>query len=283
MRRFNVVKRPAVVVRLLVVLLGLSAATAEAKLFVPDNEPWDVWTPSNEDAPDRITHDQWQSLLGTYLSTDSDDGVYRFDYGAVTESDQQRLHAYLDKLAAIDPRDYRRSEQLPYWINLYNALTVAVVIEHYPVKSIRKIHGGLLGTGPWKKKLIEVTGVKLSLNDIEHRILRPIWRDPRIHYAVNCASIGCPNLAADAYTAENVNELLDAGARAYINHPRGVTVAKGRIVASSIFDWYDTDFGGTHAGLLEHWLEYANPELASKLQGFDGKFSFDYDWDLNEP
>jgi hypothetical protein len=165
---------------------------------------------------------------------------------------------------------------------MYNALTVKVVLEHYPVKSIRKIYGGLFDTGPWNEPLIEVAGVALTLNDIEHRILRPIWRDPRIHYAVNCASLGCPNLAARVYSSANIEELLDAGARAFVNHPRGVDASGRRLTLSSIYDWYGTDFGATRDERLQHLRQYAEPELAAKLGAYEGRIRYDYDWRLNE-
>ena len=123
----------------------------------------------------------------------------------------------------------------------------------------------------------------LSLNDIEHRILRPIYGDPRIHYAVNCASLGCPNLAGLAYTATNTESLLEAGARAYINHPRGVELANGRLRLSSIYKWFKVDFGGTDERLLVHLRKYAEPELARQLAAYDGRIRYDYDWDLNAP
>ena len=156
-----------------------------------------------------------------------------------------------------------RVEQKAYWINLYNALTVKVVLGRHPVKSIRDIRlGGLFSSGPWDARLATVEGEKVSLNDIEHRILRPIWRDNRIHYAVNCASVGCPNLAAEPYTAANTERLLDEGARAYVNHPRGLFGEKGRITASRIYDWYREDFAASEKGLVDHFRSYAAPALA---------------------
>ena len=103
-----------------------------------------------------------------------------------------------------------RDEQLAYWINLYNALTVKVILDHYPVKSILDIDisPGWFSIGPWGKKLVAVEGVEISLDDIEHRILRPIWRDPRIHYALNCAAVGCPNLLREAFTGATAEVLL---------------------------------------------------------------------------
>jgi hypothetical protein len=215
--------------------------------------------------------------------TENTGGIHRFDYAGVTDGDRVRLKGYIDQLAAIDPRKFPRAEQRAYWINLYNALTVEVVLQDYPVRSIRDIDGGLFGSGPWKKQLVVVAGQPLTLNDIEHRILRPIWRDPRTHYAVNCASLGCPNLAAEVYTAANMERQLDKAARAYINHPRGVSLENGRLTLSSIYNWFDVDFGKSDAAVLEHLAQYAELELARQLGRYDGRIRYDYDWRLNTP
>lgn len=257
-------------------------STVQAKLFVPDLEPWGFWLPSDESATAIIDHSLWQSTLDGYLVTDAADRIYRFDYAAVTSADRQSLQVYLQMLASIDPRKYSRAEQQAYWINFYNALTVEVVLDHYPVKSIRKIYGGLLGTGPWDEPLTVVAGQTLSLNDIEHRILRPIWGDPRIHYAVNCASLGCPNLMPQTYSAANAGTMLDAGARAFVNHPRGVSLSQGTLTLSSIYDWYDSDFGADQAGLIDHLAKYAEPQLAVQLKTHKGRVDYDYNWQLNE-
>lgn len=264
-------------------LVVLVEPAAAAKLFVPKLESWEMWEAADESSTRIIDHSAWQDLLDSYLVTDTGDGVYRFRYATVSSDDRARLDAYLEQLAAIDPRTLGRAEQMPYWINMYNAVTVQVVLENYPVESIRKIYGGLLGTGPWNEPLITVTGQELTLNDIEHRILRPIWRDPRIHYAVNCASMGCPNLAAQAFTSANTEALLDQSARSFINHPRAVAFANGRLKLSSIYDWYDSDFGTNQRERLEHLRQYAEPELAAQLADYAGRIKYDYGWDLNEP
>ena len=119
-------------------------------------------------------------------------------------------------------------------------------------------------------------------DDIEHRILRPLWREPRTHYAINCASIGCPNLMREAFTAGNTEALLDAGARAYVNHPRGVTVAGDNLVVSSIYDWFQVDFGGSDKGVIRHLRQYAEPALEARLQRFDSIDDDEYDWSLND-
>ena len=142
------------------------------------------------------------------------DGVNRVAYGYVNKEDRQALDAYIRYMAAISVETLSRDDQLAYWINLYNTLTVKVVLTHYPVDTIRDIDisPGLFSDGPWDKKLIHIDGEAISLNDIEHRILRPIWRDPRLHYALNCASIGCPNLLRSAFTGATVNQVLEEAA-----------------------------------------------------------------------
>ena len=169
---------------------------------------------------------------------------------------------------------------MAYWINLYNALTVFVIIPRYPVDSIREIKSGIIDFGPWNLELFPLQGKKLTLNQIEHGILRPIWKDPRIHYAANCASMGCPNLCPEAYRSDNLERLLEQGTKDYINHPRGAQVEDGELVVSSIFDWYKTDFGGTDAGVLAHLRKYARPELVEILADYDS-FDHNYDWRLN--
>ena len=212
------------------------------------------------------------------------DGINRIAYGKVGKADREALAAYLERLQGVAIRKFNRDEQRAYWINLYNAATVDVVLEHYPVKSILEIDisPGLFAKGPWKKKLLRVEGEAVSLDDIEHRILRPIWKDPRTHYAVNCASLGCPNLQPRAYTSGNLEALLEAGARAYVNHPRGARVAKGRLTVSSIYAWFEDDFGGGEAGVIAHLRKHAEPPLARALAEVRRVGAHDYDWTLND-
>ena len=211
-------------------------------------------------------------------------GVNRLAYSRVSAADRAALDDYIDRLAAFEISRYGRDEQLAYWINLYNALTIAVVLDHYPVKSILDIaiSPGLFSIGPWGKKLVTVDGEALSLDDIEHRILRPIWRDPRIHYAVNCASIGCPNLATMAFTGANAEDMLTRTARDYVNNPRGAELRNGRLVVSSIYEWYKEDFGDSDVGVIRHLRQYAQPNLAAALDGVTRIAADDYDWALNE-
>ena len=178
-------------------------------------------TTSDAAAAESVDHSAWDRLLKAYVKQGSD-GLNRVNYSAFKKDRHAALKAYIDSLRSIDPQ-----EQFAFYVNLYNAKTVDIVLDHYPVKSIKDISlggGNLLAAltgGPWKAKVINVNGTELSLDDIEHGILRCQFGDPRVHYAVNCASIGCPNLAAEAYTGAKLEAQLDAAARSYVNSPRG--------------------------------------------------------------
>ena len=150
-----------------------------------------------------------------------------FDYAAVTQADRTALKTYLKDLQAVRVTTLPRRAQMPFWINLYNALTVEVILDNYPVKSIRDIKSGLFSSGPWSTELVRVEGHDLSLDDIEHEILRPIWKDKRIHYAVNCASIGCPNLAAKAYTEGRTRRICWSRAPGTTSTARAACASKG--------------------------------------------------------
>ena len=249
-------------------------------------DPAVSWSDHDNTNGDTIDHAEWQAVLDGYLRTDDPSGVHLFDYGGLqaNAADRGRLQGYIARLEAVDPRLYSRDEQMAYWINFYNALTVETVVEGYPVDSIKKIHEGIVPlSGPWGDKRATVAGQRLTLDNMEHDILRALWRDPRIHYAVNCASIGCPNLMPTVFTAANLEEMMDAAARAYINHPRGVELMDEAFgVVSSIYTWFQEDFGGSEAGVVEHLLLYAEPELAEQLRSFEGGFDYEYDWDLND-
>ena len=242
------------------------------------------WDASDESNVERIDHSAWQDILDGYVAPDPA-GVNLVDYEGLAASagDSGKLAGYLDDLQALDPRDYPRAEQMAYWINFYNALTLKVVLDAYPVDTIRDIHEGVVPyTGPWGDVHANVAGEDLTLDQIEHGILRPLWRDKRIHYAVNCAAYGCPHLLKTAFTAENTERLLEAGARDYVNSFRGVDVVdENLIVVSSIYEWYPEDFGDSEEVVMAHLLEYADDELTAHLEGFEGAVEHDYDWSLN--
>ena len=264
------------------IAVAMLLMTASVTLAAPKPDLWPRWSSHDPASTARIDHADWSRLISVYARS-STDGVKRFGYGSVTKADRAALDAYINRLQATPISRFNRREQFAYWVNFYNALTVKVVLDHYPVATIRDIDitPGFFADGPWGAKLVTVEGEKVALDDIEHRILRPIWKDPRIHYVVNCASIGCPDIPPVAVTADNADKLMESGAVAYVNHPRGVTVTGDRVVVSSIYAWFDEDFGGTEAGVLDHLRRYARPDLAAKLKGRDSYNDDAYDWKLN--
>ena len=153
----------------------------------------------------------------------------------------------------------------------------------YPRKgSILRMSKRFFAIGPWGDEVITIAGQAITLNDIEHRILRPIWRDHRVHYAVNCASLGCPNLQTEAFTRANTERLLANGERSYVNHPRGVRIDdRGRLFVSRIYDWYRDDFAKDDRALLSY-LSQHHLRLVNALRTYEGRIRYEYDWALNE-
>ena len=206
---------------------------------------------------------------------------------AVTPGDRAALEADIARLAAMPISRYSRysrGEQFAYWANLYNMATVTTVLRHYPVASIRDIatSPGWFAIGPWGAKLFPVEGTQLSLDDIEHRILRPVWRDPLVHYVVNCAALGCPNLPAAPLNAATTEAMLDDAAREFVNHPRGAAIESGRLVASSIYVWFASDFGPLPADVVRHLRSYARQDFYTALSHIRQVSADRYDWALND-
>lgn len=265
-------------------LAALPLARAAAAAAAPSAELLDpVWTRSGAaPGPDPAS---WAELIARRRSP-GPDGVARFDYAAA-RADRPKLRAWLDRMQAADPTAMTREAAFAFWADLYNALTVDLVLEAWPVDSIKTVRGGLFNTGPWDEQVARVLGRPLSLDDIEHGILRPVWGDPRVHYAVNCASIGCPDLRPrpwlQAAREGALSPALDAAARAHVNHPRGASLRPEGLVVSSIYVWFQADFGGSEAGVIDHLRAHADAPLRSALEGVAGIADDRYDWSLNAP
>ena len=256
----------------LVLFLGaaLSGFMFLEAALAPKADPWPRWQAFEAASTAVIDHRPWDQFLKKYLKP-GPDGVNRVAYGRVTGDDRRALYEYLVALRLTSIERFNRAEQLAYWINLYNALTVRLVLEFHPVNSIKDIEIssnplGSIFSGPWDRKLLDVRGEPLSLNDIEHRILRPIWGDPRIHYAVNCAA----------------ETLLDHAAQNYVNSPRGARVEDGQLIVSKIYAWFVDDFGGSEEGVLAHLRHLAELPLARALEGRTSIDDYEYDWGLND-
>jgi len=260
-------------------LLHASANAAPLWLerrFIPDAELIDErFSQYSGESTETVDHTRYTDFLSAYV-VEGYDGVNRVAYRTVSPADRAALEAYIAQLEQIDITRLARKEQLAFWINLYNAATLRIILEHYPVASIRDIDE------PWRQSVVAVNGVELTLNDIEHGVIRPIFNDPRIHYAVNCASIGCGGLARRAYSGDEVDAMLDTAARTYVNHPRGVRVDHEGIVVSKIYGWYREDFGDSEAAILDHVRRYADPGLRARLSGATDIDDYEYDWSLND-
>ena len=275
--------------RLIILSLVAFVLYKTSGIAAPKSELWPRWQTHNAENREVIDHSAWGIILKKYLVTSqltmessAPVGINLLQYGGVSKIDYDLLKIYLTTLEGIPISSFSRPEQRAFWINLYNAATVNLILEHYPVESITKISFSFFSFGPWDEELLTIEGEELSLNDIEHRILRPIWQDPRIHYALNCASIGCPNLQPIAFTAKNTDSLLETGASEYINHPRGAKKEDKKLWLSKIFEWYQDDYGGNEAGVLIHIQKYAKENLANSLYEDELEIEYHYDWRLNK-
>jgi len=260
------------------ILLCFFTSTVSA---APTPDLWDIWDASDEESKLEVSHAQWSAFLAKYApNIDSSTATRLVSYSAVSKEDHKHLKAYIAMLSDLDPRLLTRAEQFAYWVNLYNAITVDLILDNYPLKSITKL-GGFFSFGPWDQDVVTIVGKRITLNDIEHRILRPIWKDKRIHYAVNCASIGCPNLYGQAFDSSNLEYQLESAARMFINSAKGVQFEQGTLVLSEIYNWYAVDFGDTES-LKNHLLQYLEGLTKEQLRSYSKDISYQYNWDLNE-
>ena len=285
-------RRPKGTLRLLVptiagfirLSLTMTALTSAPTAWTASTDQlWAHWSTHDPQSTVSVDHQPWQTLLSRYV-VESDDGVNRVAYSDFDDSSKTLLDQYLTTLSNLQPTQLNQTQQLAYWVNLYNALTVQVVLDHPKKDSIRSM-GPLLSFGPWDKAYLTIEGKPVSLNDIEHSILRPIWQDHRLHFVLNCASIGCPNLSRTAYTQENAEDSLAQAERTFLQHPRALAFHdKDVLQLSSLFDWYLEDFAEDERALLAY-LAAQRPDLAEALLNFpvgsSSNIDYVYDWSLN--
>lgn len=265
-------------------VLALGACSTVDRVGVPDP----VLLNSAVAAEDRnsieeINHKPWEMFLELYTIRD-EYGVVRVRYGDVTDEIKLLLREYLLDLSKVDPGTLNRHEQLAFWVNLYNARVVKLILDHYPLKSIEKISFHGLPFGPWQEDIVSVDGRPYSLYEIKNRILRPLWiLDPRIHYILFDGAVGSPNLAQNAYTGKTIDEAMDKAASDYINNFRGATFTDdGHLIVSELYDWYGDDFGGHEEAILDHLRQYAEGRLKYHLQYQDEIDIYKFDWSLND-
>lgn len=205
----------------------------------------------------------------------------RFDYQSLHENseDLQRLSEYIDTLGTVNTVDLTRDDALAFWINLYNAATLELILQPYPVESIKDL--GNLFKSVWKRKVVTVAlHGELSLDEIEHDIILRQFDDPRIHFALNCASIGCPPLQRRAYIGSTLDAQLDQAVQSTLDHEQWLKVTEEQIEVTKIFDWYKDDF--TSGGSMQEFIARYRKDLRKILLEEQRKIEFmDYDWKLN--
>jgi hypothetical protein len=215
----------------------------------------------------------YADLLGKYVK----DGVV--DYEGL-KNDEDKLNRYLKVLEETDTKALSRNEQFAFYVNAYNAWTIKLILSDYPgIKSIKDL--GSLFKSSWKKKLCRIDGTVLTLDNIEHDILRPRFKDPRVHFAINCAAKSCPPLRSEPYRGGEIDQQLDEMTRAFINDLESNRLVDHTLYVSSIFKWFKEDF---NKDIISFFLKYAKGDLKRQLEAKRGKIKvkyLDYDWSLN--
>ncbi|HEA66757.1 hypothetical protein LCGC14_2771520 [marine sediment metagenome] len=196
------------------------------------------------------------------------------------KTDEESLNRYLKVLEKIDPDTLAPDEQFAFYVNAYNAWTIKLILGGYPgIKSIKDL-GSLFKT-PWKKKICRIDGDIITLDDIEHKILRARFKDPRVHFAINCASKSCPPLISEPYRGKDLDKQLDNSARSFINNSLENRIESGTLYVSKIFKWFPEDFNNDVVGFL---LKYADGDFKKELIAKKGTLKIKYlkyDWSLN--
>jgi len=220
-----------------------------------------------------VDHRLYGELLKKYVK----DG--NVDYAGI-KTEEAKLDRYLDILENVDPAALPRNEQFAYYANAYNAWTIKLILTKYPgITSIKEL--GIFNSGPWKKAAVHLKGETVSLDHIEHDILRPRFKDPRVHFAINCAAKSCPPLRSEPYRGDILDQQLNDATRSFLNNPQNYRLDGNDFYVSRIFKWFSEDFNDDPLGF---YLKYAAGDLAKKLETGRSKIRveyLDYDWSLN--
>lgn len=232
---------------------------------LPTKEVSEDLSTTSENAEVKVDHSKWDALLKKHVTKEG-----MVDYKGFMK-DRESLNSYLAQLSKLKPtNDWPVQEQLAYYINIYNAYTVDLILKNYPTKSIKDIDG------PWTKEIVKIGDVNISLGGVENSILRKM-NEPRIHFAINCASISCPKLLNEAFTAAKIEEQLERVTKEFIKSDKN-EISKNSVRLSSIFDWYKKDFIEDGKTLIDYVNKYSAVKVAT---GTSISYK-DYNWDLNE-
>ncbi|MEM6524595.1 MAG: DUF547 domain-containing protein [Bacteroidota bacterium] len=221
------------------------------------------------------SHELWTIILKKYVTPE---GLVNYS-GLV--NDKTELNKYLELLSNHAPNEkkWTYEEQLAYWINAYNAFTLKLIVDNYPVQSIKDLHPINIPfvSSVWQKKFFEIGGEKMNLDYIEHKILRKQFEEPRIHFAINCASLSCPELLNEAYSPKKLEEQLEQQTVKFINDPKRNNISREALKLSKIFSWFKGDFT-KEKELIDFINQYSKTVVG---RGVDVSY-LDYNWSLNE-
>ena len=216
-------------------------------------------------------------LYGELLKKYVRDG--NVDYAGF-KSEEKKLDRYLKILENVDPEKLSRNEQFAFYTNAYNAWTIKLILSGYPdVTSIKDL--GSLIKSPWKKKIVRIDREVISLDHVEHEILRPRFKDPRVHFAINCAAKSCPPLQPEPFKGNILSQQLDDATRSFINDPRSYRLEGDELYVSRIFKWFSEDFNDD---VLGFFLKYTTGNLQKELEAKSDRINVKYlryDWSLN--
>ena len=235
---------------------------------------WGIFSRVEKTAAAAEDHVIWAELLNKYVKPG---GV---DYAGF-KSEEEKLDRYLKVLEHTDSKTLSRDEQFAYYINAYNAWTIKLILSAYPgIKSIKDL--GTFLKSPWEKKFVRIDGDELTLDDIEHHILRPRFKDPRVHFAINCSAASCPPMSSQPYWGSSLDLQLDQATRSFINDPNSYRLEGNAFYVSRIFKWFAEDFNHDVVGF---YLKYARDDLKKKLTAKKDALELKYlhyDWSLND-
>lgn len=241
-----------------------------------------TWAAANRVSMDDIDHSLLDELLSKYVDQD---GLVSYSAWKASATDREALRRYFDELSRADrDKPARREARLAFWINAYNAVTLEGILRVYPTTSIRNHTSKLGGYNIWQHLQLRVGDSSYSLEQMEHEILRPMG-EPRIHFAIVCASIGCPRLQNRAYTASDLEQQLDDNSRDFFSRSRNahIDVAANTVYLSSILSWFGEDFGRTEQDRLQYLLPYLPDEITALIRQPKVKVDYlVYNWDLND-
>ena len=227
----------------------------------------------------------WGNLLAKHY-----DPVKGMNYKALKEQDKATLDNLRRQMATVDVLALTRQDQLAYWINLYNISVVGIVVDNYPVESIKDLSTDpIVRLNIFKKPLVDIKRGKVSLNDIENEKIRAGFKDPRIHFAINCAAKSCPPIRPEPYMGSQISQQLDDQTRKFLNGPNGIRVEKkgGALVlhTTKVMDWFGEDFVKWGGGQREFIIRYAASDKRKQIEAAGNQVDIKYDaysWDLND-